>query len=123
MNIKRIILVLVCIFTLALCSTVSAADTTNNSNSSFHSLQSSASVKNTSSQIPDPIISGVVKDNSTNKGLGNVTIKVIQNSTQVAQTTTNNDGTYSLNFINSNTTYTIIASKLGYMPISKTITV
>ncbi|PAV04900.1 carboxypeptidase regulatory-like domain-containing protein [Methanobacterium bryantii] len=123
MNIKRIILVLVCIFTLALCSTVSAADTTNNSNSSFHSLQSSASVKNTSSQIPDPIISGVVKDNSTNKGLGNVTIKVIQNSTQVAQTTTHNDGTYSLNFINSNTTYTIIASKLGYMPISKTITV
>ncbi|MCZ3365826.1 carboxypeptidase regulatory-like domain-containing protein [Methanobacterium veterum] len=127
MNIKRIILVLVCIFTLILCSTVSAADTSNitanNTNSSFHSLQSSTSVKSTSSQIPDPIISGVVKDNSTNKGLGNVTIKVIQNNTQVAQTTTRNDGTYSLNFINSNTTYTIIASKLGYMPISKTMTV
>jgi uncharacterized repeat protein (TIGR01451 family) len=127
MNIKRIILVLVCIFTLILCSTVSAADTTNitanNSNSSFHSLQSTTSVKSTSSQVPDPLISGVVKDNSTNKGLGNVTIKVIQNNTQVAQTTTHNDGTYSLNFINSNTTYTIIASKLGYMPISKIVTV
>ena len=125
MNIKRIIVLLVCIFTLALCSTVSAADTTNitdnNSSSSFHSLQSSAT--NTSSHVPDPIISGVVKDNSTNKGLGNVTIRVLQNNTQVAQTTTNNDGTYSLNFANSNTIYTIIASKVGYMPLSKTTTV
>ena len=125
MNIKRIIVLLVCIFTLALCGTVSAADTTNitdnNSSSSFHSLQSS--MTNTSNHVPDPIISGVVKDNSTNKGLGNVTIRVLQNNTQVAQTTTNNDGTYSLNFANSNTIYTIIASKVGYMPISKTITV
>jgi len=127
MNIKRTILILACIITLALCSTVSAADTTNitanNSNSSFHSLQSTTSVNNTSSQPPDPIISGVVKDNSTNKGLGNVTIRVLQNNTQVAQTTTHNDGTYSLNFINSKTSFIIIASKLGYMPISKTITV
>ena len=125
MNIKRIIILLVCIFTVALCGTVSAADTTNitdnNSSSSFHSLQSS--MTNTSNHVPDPIISGVVKDNSTNKGLGNVTIRVLQNNTQVAQTTTNNDGTYSLNFANSNTVYTIIASKVGYMPISKTITV
>ena len=127
MNIKRTILILACIITLALCSTVSAADTTNitsnNSNSSFHSLQSSTSVNNASSQPPDPIISGVVKDNSTNKGLGNVTIRVLQNNTQVAQTKTHNDGTYSLNFINSKTSFIIIASKLGYMPISKTITV
>ena len=125
MNIKRIIVLLVCIFTLALCGTVSAADTTNitdnNSSSSFHSLQSS--MTNTSNHVPDPTISGVVKDNSTNKGLGNVTIRVLQNNTQVAQTTTNSDGTYSLNFVNSNTIYTIIASKVGYMPISKTITV
>ena len=125
MNIKRIIVLLVCIFTLALCSTVSAADTINitdnNSSSSFHSLQSS--ITNNSSHVPDPIISGLIKDNSTNKGLGNVTIKVLQNNTQVAQTTTNNDGRYSLNFANSNTIYTIIASKVGYMPISKTITV
>jgi hypothetical protein len=127
MNIKKIILLLVCIFTLALCSTVSAADTnnitTNNSNSSFNSLQSSTSINNTSSHVPDPIISGVVKDNSTNKGLANVTIRVLQNNTQVAQTTTHNDGKYTLSFINSNTTYTIIASKLEYIPISKTITV
>ena len=127
MNIKRTMLVLACIITLALCSTVSAADTTNitsnSSNSSVHSLQSSTSVNNTSSQPPDPIISGVIKDNSTNKGLGNVTIKVLQNNTQVAQTTTNNDGKYSLNFTNSNTNFIIIASKLGYMPISRSITV
>ena len=127
MNIKRITLILVCIFTLILCSTVSAADTVNitvnNSNSSFHSLQSSTSVKNTSSHIQDPIISGVVKDNSTNKGLANVSIKVIPNNTQVAETLTHSDGTYSLNFTNSNTSYIIIASKLGYMPFSKTITV
>ena len=127
MNIKRTMLVLACIITLALCGTVSAADTanitSNSSNSSVHSLQSSTSVNNTSNQTPDPIISGVVKDNSTNKGLGNVTIRVLQNNTQVAQTTTHNDGTYSLNFTNSNTSFIIIASKLGYMPISKTITV
>jgi len=127
MNIKKTILILACIITLALCGTVSAADTSNitvnNSNSSFHSLQSSTSVKSTSNQIPDPIISGVVKDNSTNKGLGGVTIRVIQNNAQVAQTTTHNDGTYSLNFISSKKSFTIIASKLGYMPISKTITV
>ena len=127
MNIKKTMLILVCIFTLALCGTVSAADTTNitnNSNSSnFHSLQSAPSVNNTSNHVPDPIISGIIKDNSTNKGLKNVTIRVLQGNTQVAQTTTNDDGTYSLNFINSNTIYTIIASKIGYMPISKTITV
>ena len=127
MNIKRTMLVLACIITLALCGTVSAADTTNitsnSSNSSVHSLQSSTSVNNTSSQPPDPIISGVVKDNSTNKGLGNVTIRILQNNTQVAQTTTSNDGTYSLNFTNSNTNFIIIASKLGYMPISRLITV
>ena len=126
MNIKRTMLILICIFTLALCGTVSAADTTNityNNNSSSHSLQSVPNVNTTHSQPPDPIISGVVKDNATNKGLKNVTIRVLQGNTQVAQTTTNDDGTYTLNFANSNTIYTIIASKLGYMPISKTITV
>jgi conserved repeat domain len=72
--------------------------------------------------VPDPIISGVVKD-SSNKGLSGVTIKVIQNNTQVAETSTGSDGTYSLNFADSHTTYTVIASKLGYMPSSKTTTV
>ena len=124
MNIKRAILILALIITLALCGTVSAADTSsNNTNSSLHSLQSSASTNSTHNQSPDPVISGVIKDNSTNKGLANVTIRVLQNNTQVAQTTTHSDGTYSLNFINSNTSFIVIASKLGYMPSSKTITV
>lgn len=118
MNIKRIMIILICIFTLALCSTASAADTanitSNNSNSS-HAL--------TNASVPDPIISGVITDNSTNKGISGVTIKVIQNNTQVAETSTSSDGKYSLNFANSHTTYTIIASKAGYMPSSKTITV
>ena len=124
MNIKRIMLILACIITLTLCSTVSAADTTNiaSNNSSVH-LQLSTNVSNIHNQAPDPIISGVVKDNSTNKGLANITIKVLQNNTQVAETLTRSDGTYSVNFTNSNTKYTIIASKLGYMPFSKTITV
>ena len=122
MNIKGIMLILVCIITLALCSTVSAADATNSTNYSAQ-LQSSTNVSSNHSQPPDPIISGVVKDNSTNKGLANVTIKVIQNNAQVAETKTRSDGTYSVNFINSNTNFTIIASKLGYMPFSKTITV
>ncbi len=122
MNIKKIMLVLACILTLALCSTVSAAETTNNTNYSAH-LQSSTSININNSQAPDPIISGVVKDNSTNKGLTNVTIKVIQNNVQVAETKTRSDGTYSVNFTNSNTNFIIIASKLGYMPFSKTITV
>jgi uncharacterized repeat protein (TIGR01451 family) len=122
MDIKRIMLILIFIITLALCSTVSAADTTNNTNYSAY-LQSSTSVNSTHSQPPDPLISGVVKDNSTNKGLANVTIKVIQNNAQVAETKTHSDGTYSVNFTNSNTNFIIIASKLGYMPFSKTITV
>ncbi len=124
MNIKRAILILALIITLALCSTVSAADTSShNNNSGLHNLQSSTSTNNIHNQPPDPIISGVIKDNSTNKGLANVTIRVLRNNTQVAQTTTRSDGTYSLNFINSNTSFIIIASKLGYMPSSKTITV
>lgn len=122
---KIMMLVLAFILTLAISGTVSAADTTNiTADSNNSSTNSSISLQSSiDSNSPDPIISGVVLDNSTNKGMANVSIKVIQNNTLVAETLTNSNGTYSLNFTNSNTNFIVIASKLGYIPFSKTITV
>ncbi|MEN4029820.1 MAG: DUF11 domain-containing protein [Methanobacterium sp.] len=63
-------------------------------------------------------------DNSTNNGLANASIKVhLQNGTLVSETLTNDDGSYSVNFIDTNTVFIVIANKLGYVPIAKTITV
>ncbi len=121
----KVMLVLVCVFALILCGTVSAENTTSTAtnSSSINLLQSPPTVNNTTN-YPDPIISGVVLDNSTNTGLGNATVQVRDtNGNILAETSTNNDGTYSVGFINSNTVFTVIASKINYTINAKQIIV
>jgi len=73
-------LALTALLIILLSSAVSAENTAGNS-SSNNSFQSPTTVNNTTS-YPDPIISGVVLDNSTNNGLANASIKVhLQNGT------------------------------------------
>ena len=124
MKIQVKMALLVCVLVLTLSGTVSAADTSNTSiysdNSSLNSDQSPA----VNTTYPDPIISGVVMDNSTHIGMANVSVKVKdQNNNLVAETLTNADGTYSVGFINSNTVFNVITSKLGYLTLAKEITV
>ncbi|MEN6574534.1 carboxypeptidase regulatory-like domain-containing protein [Methanobacterium aggregans] len=125
MKIQVKMVLLACVLVLALSGTASASDTNNTTiysdNSSLNSDQSPA--LNTNS-YPDPIVSGVVMDNSTHMGVANVSVKIKdQNNNLVAETLTNTDGTYSVGFINSNTVFNVITSKLGYLTLAKEITV
>jgi uncharacterized repeat protein (TIGR01451 family) len=124
MKIQVKMALLVCVLVLTLSGTVSAADTSNTSiysdNSSLNSDQSPA----VNTTYPDPIISGVVMDNSTHMGMANVSVKVKdQNNNLVAETLTNTDGTYSVGFISPDTVFNVIASKSGYITLAKEITV
>ena len=117
-----------------LCSAVCAAEPDSDSNSSttdpgiqtpetpVESEQNNSD--NSDSQIIDPIISGTVLDGSSNLGLGGVTIIVSDTGgTLMAETTTGADGSYQVNFFNSETTYQVAAIRQGYLPYSKEITV
>ena len=124
MKIQVKMALLACVLVLTLSGTVSAADTSNTSiysdNSSLNSDQSPA----VNTTYPDPIISGVVMDNSTHMGMANVSVKVKdQNNNLVAETLTNADGTYSVGFISPNTVFNVMASKYGYITLAKEITV
>jgi uncharacterized repeat protein (TIGR01451 family) len=104
---------------LILCSTVSAANTTN----ATTDVNSSAASLNASSII-DPVISGKVIESPSNSGLSGVSIRAeTTGGTLLAETTTGTNGTYSLNFTSSDKAFKVTASKLGYISYTQKVNV
>ncbi|MEN6292897.1 MAG: hypothetical protein ABFD07_12890 [Methanobacterium sp.] len=104
---------------LILCSTASAANTTN----ATTDVNSSAASLNASSII-DPVISGKVKESPSNSGLSGVSIRAeTTGGTLLAETTTGTNGTYSLNFTSSDKAFKVTASKLGYISYTQKVNV
>ncbi|MEN6551515.1 MAG: hypothetical protein ABFC34_01375, partial [Methanobacterium sp.] len=104
---------------LILCSTASAANTTN----ATTDVNSSAASLNASSII-DPVISGKVIESPSNSGLSGVSIRAeTTGGTLLAETTTGTNGTYSLNFTSSDKAFKVTASKLGYISYTQKVNV
>ena len=100
---------------LILCSTASAANTTN-ANSSVASLNASS--------ILDPVISGKVIESPSNSGLSGVSIRAeTKGGSLLAETTTGTNGAYSLNFTSSDKAFKITASKVGYISYTQNVNV
>ena len=104
---------------LILCSTASAANTTNATtdvNSNIASLNASS--------ILDPVISGKVIESPSNSGLSGVSIRAeTTGGTLLSETTTGTNGTYSLNFTSSDKAFKVTASKLGYISYTQKVNV
>ncbi|MCK9152547.1 DUF11 domain-containing protein [Methanobacterium alcaliphilum] len=120
-------MVLLLIFVaLSISGTVSAADTNSSVNYEFNdtNIDQINSDNQSSTVVPDPIISGIIMDNSTHKGLSNASVKIRDSTgTIVAQGLTKEDGSYSISFNNSNTLFNVIASKYGYVTMARDIIV
>ena len=107
-------------FAIILCSTVSAANTTNATND----VNSSICSTDNSAIATDPIISGKVIQSPSNSGLSGVSIKAeTTGGSLLAETTTGANGAYTLNFTSSDKTFKVTASKLGYISYTQNVNV
>ncbi|HEX3013573.1 MAG TPA: choice-of-anchor P family protein, partial [Methanobacterium sp.] len=105
---------------IILCSTASAANTTNATTDVNYSIAS----LNDTNNVLDPIISGKVIESPSNSGLSGVSIRAeTTGGSLLAETTTGTNGTYSLNFASSDKTFKITASKLSYISYTQNVNV
>ena len=106
-------------FAIILCSTASAANATN----ATTDINSSIASLNTSTAL-DPVISGKVIESPSNSGLSGVSIRAeTTGGSLLAETATGTNGTYSLNFVSSDKTFKVTASKLGYISYTQNVNV
>ncbi len=73
--------------------------------------------------ITDPIISGVVLDYRTKSGISDATVTIESEGNLLANTTTKEDGSYSIGFISDDILFKITATVPGYVPSTKEVTV
>ena len=117
------LIVLTLLFFLLACNTVSAASENNNTELTVITNNSNANnnyfgVEN----AQNIVIKGKVTKCSNGDNFSGVTVAVYKNGTKLTSTTTKPDGTYTLNFQNDQTTFTVTASYPGHKSSSKTIT-
>jgi len=104
---------------IILCSTASAANTTN----ATTDVNSSVASFNASNAL-DPVISGKVIESPSNSGLAGVSIRAeTTGGSLLAETTTGANGAYTLNFTSSDKAFKVTASKLGYISYTQKVNV
>ena len=109
---QGVFLLAVLFFAIILCSTASAATTSN------------VTLNVSDTNVTHSIISGKVTESPLNSGLSGVSIKAeTTGGNLLAETATGTNGTYSLNFTSSDKMFKVTASKLGYISYTQNVNV
>jgi len=128
---KRLILfaiAIICVF--ALCGTVAAAETTDETGIAASDVDSSevedqfpqaTNIQQGTEPSKNITVSGMVKKCYNNDPFSNVTINVEEDSNILSTTTTLEDGTYSVNFLSYGTVFTVSASYSGHKTSTKEV--